>query len=268
VDDSIDLSVQLRRGDSPIPAPLRALIARLAPDARVTPLWRNGVGGVTVRLDPHRARASIVLTWRPPGREVEIADETARLQWASRYHPVPHVLEAGEADDGANGTAQWMLTAALPGDSAVSDRWRSDPRTAVRAIGEGLRRLHEALPVAECPFVGPVLDDAALARLALDGRGEDEHPVVAHGDACAPNTLIDTGGRFLAHVDLGALGVADRWSDLAIASMSLEWNYGSGWEPEFFAAYGTAPQPERIAAWRARWTADDNAPADEPHHER
>ncbi len=45
--------------------------------------------------------------------------------------------------------------------------------------------------------------------------------VVCHGDACAPNTLIDDDGRCSGHVDLGDLGVADRWADLAVATLSL-----------------------------------------------
>ena len=42
--------------------------------------------------------------------------------------------------------------------------------------------------------------------------------VVCHGDACAPNTLLHDDGRFAAHVDLGSLGVADRWADIAVAA--------------------------------------------------
>jgi kanamycin kinase len=42
--------------------------------------------------------------------------------------------------------------------------------------------------------------------------------VVCHGDSCALNTLLAADGRWSAHVDLGALGVADRWADLAIAT--------------------------------------------------
>ncbi|UYN84901.1 MAG: phosphotransferase [Microcella sp.] len=211
------------------------------------PLWRNDLGGITVRIDPRSARSSLVLKFSPPGREIDLADERARLDWSAAWHPVPRVLDAGEYPTGSGGLAQWLLMSALPGESAVADRWRAEPRTAVRAIGEGLRRLHEALPVAECPFVGPTLEtDQSIDVL-----------VVAHGDACAPNTLLDGEGRFLAHVDLGALGVADRWSDLAIASMSLEWNFGGGWEAEFFAAYGVAPDGERIHAWRERWAGSE-----------
>jgi kanamycin kinase len=54
--------------------------------------------------------------------------------------------------------------------------------------------------------------------------------VVCHGDSCAPNTLLTGDGRWSGHVDLGALSVADRWADLAVATWSTTWNYGPGWE--------------------------------------
>ena len=81
--------------------------------------------------------------------------------------------------------------------------------------------------------------------------------VVCHGDACAPNTLLADDGMFFGHVDLGDLGVADRWADLAIASMSLDWNYpGDG--PDGFAsvlldAYGVTADTGRIAYYRRSW---------------
>lgn len=77
--------------------------------------------------------------------------------------------------------------------------------------------------------------------------------VVAHGDACAPNTLIHADGSFAAHVDLGELGVADRWADLAIAAWSTEWNYGPGFTHLVYEGYGVRPDPERIAYYRLLW---------------
>lgn len=64
-------------------------------------------------------------------------------------------------------------------------------------------------------------------------------------------------GAFLATVDVGRLGLADRWSDLAVASMSLEWNDGAGLESLFWRAYGIEPDVERIAYYRALWDAAD-----------
>jgi kanamycin kinase len=59
---------------------------------------------------------------------------------------------------------------------------------------------------------------------------------VCHGEACAPNTIIDARA-WSGHVDLGSLGLADRWADLAIATWSTEWNYGPRWERALLNAY-------------------------------
>ena len=79
--------------------------------------------------------------------------------------------------------------------------------------------------------------------------------VVCHGDACVPNTLLGDDGRWIAHVDLGALGVADRWGDIAVAAMSTEWNYGPGWHDALIAAYGVDPDRERLSYYRDLWNA-------------
>jgi kanamycin kinase len=96
--------------------------------------------------------------WAPARSGLDLAAEAARLRWAARYTPVPHLL--GEGTDPA-GT--WIVTRALPGQMAVADRWKAEPRTAVTAIGQGLRALHEALPVRDCPFSWTARDQLADA---------------------------------------------------------------------------------------------------------
>jgi kanamycin kinase len=81
--------------------------------------------------------------------------------------------------------------------------------------------------------------------------------MVCHGDACAPNTLIDTDGQWCGHVDFGDLGIADRWADLAVAAWSLGYNYGGAWRTEFFDACGVAPDDERLDYYLTPWTAGD-----------
>ena len=61
---------------------------------------------------------------------------------------------------------------------------------------------------------------------------------MCHGDYCLPNALLD-GDDVVGFVDLGGLGVADRWWDLAVATWSLRWNLGPGLEDTFLDAYGT-----------------------------
>ncbi len=92
------------------------------------------------------------------------------------------------------------------------------------------------------------------AALAVLGAPPDvDRLVVCHGDACCPNTLLDSSGRYTAHVDLAALGVADRWADLAVATYSTVWNYGPGWEGPLLDAYGIDPDPERTRYYRQLW---------------
>jgi kanamycin kinase len=77
--------------------------------------------------------------------------------------------------------------------------------------------------------------------------------VVCHGDACVPNTLIDDEGGYAGHVDLGSLGRADRWADIAVATWSTEWNYGPGWADLFLTAYGVGLDEERTRYYRDLW---------------
>ncbi len=60
-------------------------------------------------------------------------------------------------------------------------------------------------------------------------------------------------GRWSGHVDLGELGVADRWADLAVATWSTTWNYGPGWEIPLLDAYGVPPDPPRTRFYRLLW---------------
>jgi kanamycin kinase len=60
-------------------------------------------------------------------------------------------------------------------------------------------------------------------------------------------------GQWSGHVDLGDLGVADRWADLAIATWSTKWNYGPGREQVLLDAYGIKPDAERTHYYRLLW---------------
>jgi kanamycin kinase len=235
-------------------------------------VWTNEVGGLTFAAGEGPDRRFI--KWAPAGSGLDLPGEADRLAWAGQYHPVPRPLAQGLDEEGS-----WLVTAALSGENAVSARWTADPATAVAAIGEGLRALHETLPVARCPFswsaeqrVAGARDQAAAGRVnpaawhpchqsltvtaALNQAAaipSSDKLVVCHGDACAPNTLLNGDGRWSGHVDLGLLGVADRWADLAVATWSVEWNYGPGWDRLLLDAYGIRPDPQRTRYYRLMW---------------
>jgi kanamycin kinase len=239
----------------PVPAPIRALAGR--DDIRA--VWLNELGGLTFELTaPDSSRR--FAKWAPAGSGLDLAAEHVRLEWAASFTAVPRVLSFGSDASGA-----WMLTAGLPGDSAVSRSFQSSPSRqllAVQGIARGLRMLHDALPVDACPFSWSVAARLADARAGgrtppatLDEAPSVDRLVVCHGDACAPNTLLAADGSITGHVDLGTLGVGDRWADIAVSAWSTEWNYGPGYEDAFLEAYGIAPDPERMRYYRALWNA-------------
>jgi kanamycin kinase len=262
----------LYSGPPPEPVELPPVVRALAGAGPATAVWRNEAGGVTWQLGSGTGRRFV--KWAPAGSGLPIVREAERLRWAARSTPVPVVL-----DSGSDAGGDWLLTAGLPGDSAVDPRWTSDPLTAVRAIGTGLRALHDALPVEDCPFdwtartrladvhrrAGVLRPDSwhaehaalsvpeVLARLA--DVPDDDRLVVCHGDACAPNTLVAADGTWAGHVDLGSLGLADRWADLAVATWSTGWNYGPGWERPLLDAYGIEQDATRTAWYRLLWDA-------------
>lgn len=256
--------------------PANVVVPRLVLEAAtgrpLVPVWMNELGGLTFVEGTGGDRR--YLKWSATDAGSELADEVERMRWLSPHSLVPEVVAL---HDDAEGSV--LVTLPLRGENAVSPRWSAEPATAVRAIGVGLRSLHDWAPAAECPFLWSVADRIASAgarvaagstdpsmwhaehsglstREALGIVGEPpevDRLVVCHGDACAPNTIIDDGGRWSGHVDLGALGVADRWADLAIATWSSEWNYGPGWQDGLLDAYGITPDHERIAYYRLLW---------------
>ncbi|ANG85576.1 aminoglycoside 3'-phosphotransferase [Microbacterium aurantiacum] len=234
-----------------IPDRVRALV----PGMDLSAVWLNDAGGVTFRGAGDDDVVFVKL--QPRGGETSVAAEVDRLRWASSFAAVPEVRSWG-----GDATHEWLVTTGMAGESAVSERGTRAPRRTVRAIGAGLRQWHERLPVDACPFTWevPARIGAARARgirvpAALHDAPAVDRLVVCHGDACAPNTLIDADGRWVGHVDVGASGRADRWADIAVAVMSLEWNFGPGWDAEFFAAYGIEPDPVRQTFYRALWNA-------------
>jgi kanamycin kinase len=197
--------------------------------------------------------------------------EAERLRWLRSHAPVPEVLDAG-ADDHIS----WVLTAQLPGRDATHPAFRSDVRGLVTLLARGLHAFHE-VPSQSCPFQFRLDDALRVARERLEAgridpardfhreheqltaseavdelvrtRPAGEDLVVCHGDYCMPNILIDDG-HVVGYVDVGEVGVADRWWDLAVATWSLTWNVGPGFEAHFLNSYGIAPDDARIRFYR------------------
>jgi aminoglycoside phosphotransferase len=124
--------------------------------------------------------------------------------------------------------------------------WVNEAGGLTFEVGDGAERCF----VKWAPAGSDELDLAAEAD-RMEGRacrGGHRHRGGPAGDARQP-----AGSRWSGHVDLGRLGIADRWADLAIATWSAGWNYGPGWERLLLDAYGVEPDPERTRYYRLLW---------------
>lgn len=213
----------------------------------------------------------------PTGRREDFrfdpAAEADRLRWLrSAGFPAPEVVDVGGDE-----RTEWLVTLALPGVPAGT-RWPRSRRHAVVATVAALARDLHSVPVASCPFDGSLRSTLPWARRAVaEGlmdltdldpahRGwsadrllaeltsapvPEEDPVVCHGDLSLDNVLVDPETQRLTGVlDVGRLGVADRWRDLAILLRNLRGEY-PGWDDRDHAGdllrrYGTVLDDERL----------------------
>ncbi|MGQ4614869.1 phosphotransferase [Nocardia sp. R7R-8] len=236
-----------------LPIPLPPTVSALLGEA---PNWSHeheGMSAGMVRVDG--------AYWLERGPKA--VAEYQRLTWL-RDHGIAVPEVAAFEDD-----VLVLADAGAPSLSAHPDAGGASIGTVLGAL---LRRLH-SIPVAECPFderLDVVLararrnvveglvdaddfdDDNAgstpaeiLARL-LAQRPDGEDLVVAHGDFTPPNVLAN--GVLL---DVGGLGVADRYRDLALAVRDVRADFGEAEVTAFFAAYGLAePDESRLTYYR------------------
>lgn len=257
--------------DVALPVSLQALMAGRS--ARL--VWKNEVGGLTFEVGGPAERCFV--KWTPTTSGIDLGEEVARLDWAVAFTPVPRVL-----DQGADDVGSWIVTSALPGENAVSEHWRAQPGLAVAAIGRGLRALHDALPVASCPFRWSAADRVKDAqRRAAAGRLDsaqwhEVHRTLSVERVCRswpmPRRSISWWSATGTHVrptpcSTRTAAVPDtstwaRWVSATAGPTSRwppgapSWNYGPGWEDTLLTAYGVDPDSERTAYYRLLWDLD------------
>ena len=169
------------------------------------------------------------------------------LQWLAGKAPVPRIA-AHEVSDGRD----WLLMTRIRGQELCKPSVMNNPALLLDCMAEALHILW-SIPAAECPFGRTVADNLSHAEAAITsgnfdpsdcepetfGPGGFINPeallkwlksnlppldcAVTHGDFCLPNLFTD-GKRFTGFIDVGNVGTADRWMDLALGWRSLKHN--------------------------------------------
>jgi len=189
-----------------------------------------------------------------------LKDECDRLQWLDGKLPTPRVIHF-EVNRGKH----YMLTSAIKGKMLFEADLSIERRLELMA--EGARMWH-SLPVEDCPFDFTINVQIEAVRRELDsGRvhannfdtlyygktphelfsdllnampDDEEDLVVAHGDYCLPNILVDVEQDCITgFVDVGDMGVSDRHLDLVLGSRSIQFNLGGKYINRFYEFYGT-----------------------------
>ena len=158
----------------------------------------------------------------------------------------------------------WLLTAAVPGEDCLHEKYIADPQRLCDTTALLLRQLHET-PIDGCPIPDRTADYIATAEQNFrTGRydatlfpdnwgyasaGEAmavvrefspalKHDTLLHGDYCLPNILLQDW-RLAGFIDLGAGGAGDRHIDLFWGVWSLFFNLKTdAWGERFLDVYG------------------------------
>ena len=194
-----------------------------------------------------RVYSNYVLKIQPHSPETD--NEYQFVRWINGRLPVPSI----PAYEIHNGLAYTLMTKA-EGKMLCDIDFLQTPELVINLAAQGLKMLWE-MDVCDCPCSVSRLSNRLKAaeynvvhglvdientepetfgkggfkdhRELLEWLKNNRPPediVLTHGDYCLPN-IFAKGDRISGFIDLGKVGPADRWQDIAIAIRSLDHNF-------------------------------------------
>ena len=206
-----------------------------------------------------------------------ILEGIAAMGWSEGKIPVPKIL-CHEVEDGIS----YLLMEKMEGVMSCDESLLEQPEVLTRALADGIRLLWQT-DTSGCPrnrTLPCLLEEARYnidnGRVDLDNvdpetfgengfRDPDDllnwlvnhpipsEPVLSHGDYCLPNIFVKNG-HFRGFIDVGDLGIGEKWRDIALCYRSLRDNWGGAYggkvydfDPKlFFEALEIEPDWEKI----------------------
>lgn len=241
------------------------------------------VAGQTYTIDNVGKSGSAILMFADKVLKIqpeteETKSECEMLKWLDGKLPVPRILGHASQDG-----MSYLLMSKMQGKMACDEELMTNPEVVVSALAQSLKRLWE-VDITDCPVRWDLDVKLAIAKENVEQGLVDvedaepetfgkngfagpkelldwlvanrpkEEPVLAHGDFCMPNIFIEDG-KTVGYIDLGRIGIADKWQDIALCYRSLKHNYAGvfggkvyeDFRPEMlFEKLGMEPDWERI----------------------
>ncbi len=210
----------------------------------------------------------------------EEADNEARVsRWLKDRIPVPRIAAYCTA-----GKRAYCLMSRIYGKMLCDEVYMTNPQKLLDIVTQALQMLW-SVDISDCPC-----DNSLSVKLAMAGHnvengkvdldnvepetfGEngfsspaellrwlennrpEEDSAFSHGDFCLPNLFADKD-KVTGFIDLGKMGIADRWQDIALCYRSLKHNFEGkynggklyeGYYPEMlFEKLGVKPDWEKL----------------------
>lgn len=180
---------------------------------------------------------------------VETDNEYSIVNWLNHCIPIPSIPVYYK-----QGGRAYTLMTKIAGDMLCTKENLANPEMMIKIVAMGMKMLWK-MDVSECPFTTSRLDERLKAAeynvvnglVNVDNvepetfgpkgfknpkellewlkcNRPEEDIVLTHGDFCLPNIFVKDGS-ISGFIDLGKMGPADRWQDIAIAIRSLEHNF-------------------------------------------
>ncbi len=242
------------------------------------------IGTETYELDTVGLSRSSILLFRDKVLKIEQENEESHremqmMEWLKGTLPVPEVI-CHEIQEGMS----YLLMSRLQGVMACDSTAMKHPEQLVGALAAGLQMLWQ-VDISDCVYWSNLDQKLEAAKYNVEhglvemdrcepdtfGEGGFENPekllgwlmenrpeeeyVLSHGDYCLPNVFVKNG-TVCGFLDLGKMGIADKYQDIALCYRSLLHNYqgkyGGGmvyedFRPEsLFAALGMEADWEKV----------------------
>ena len=184
--------------------------------------------------------------------------EFVMLNWLKGKLPVPDVIYQYKEGD-----QEYLLLSEIPGKVSYEVFSKSDIEVNLGILANGLQKFH-TLSTSGCPRKITIemmmqhaetrLKQGLISNETFDVRWKHKSPeelfnevkrlkpktideVVTHGDYCLPNVMIKNN-ELSGFVDLGSVGINDRFYDIAAVIWSISYNFGEKWISVFLENYG------------------------------